>query len=183
MCLNEVKCDFPCKLPGFYSVRSLSINNEKNRGGVIVFFKQQLWPAVFNMDTRKDQVWFEIIHFPGIKFGALYITPSDSPYFSDQSFSDIHEKSLEGSDLVVFGDLNARMGDLSKFSNSDMSLQYAANCDAVLNSNGRILSSLCITCGITPSNHAIFNGKYFKGGYTFKKRTTGYRSWIGFLYR
>ena len=45
----------------------------------------------------------------------MYIAPSDSPYFSPQSFADIQEISLEGKDLIVLGDLNSRMGDLDVF--------------------------------------------------------------------
>ena len=47
-------------------------------------------------------------------FGACFIPPSDSPYFSLDSFASIQGKVLENNGInkyVIMGDCNARFGD------------------------------------------------------------------------
>ncbi len=49
----------------------------------------------------------------------------DSPYVDRQSFSSIQEMCMSANNsVVIFGDLNACMGDLSKFQKNNRAFQF-----------------------------------------------------------
>lgn len=157
------------KIPGFYYTRSSCVPHESHRGGVGALVKSVLWPFVMELDLRKDQVWFKLEFTPGLIFGGIYIPPSDSPYFSNQSFADIQEKCYEGNDILLLGDLNARLGNLSGFEDTRGGLSYTNNVDRTTNQNGQKLVQLCTDLNLTPVNHASLMGIDFNGKLTYKK--------------
>ena len=62
-------------------------------------------------------------------------------YYSHESFSNIQSKCYSTSDsVVIFGDLNSRMGDLSCFNSTfSKNIHYQINPDHRMNENGRTL--------------------------------------------
>ena len=82
ICLNEIKTNLPILFPGYVSYVSYDQANG-NRGGTCAFIRQYLNKQVFNMDISiADQIWFKLKCVPGVLFGACYVPPADSEYFS-----------------------------------------------------------------------------------------------------
>ena len=171
VCLSELKCSYPLSLAGFKCIRNRVIPGEELRGGVAVFFKNFLWEEVHSVSSVRDQVWFKIHSTPGIYYGAVYITPRDSPYFSLDSFALLQEHCCQQDQkCVVIGDLNARMPDLSLFESPLLQLKYRTNPDTKSNANGVDVMNLCISNHLKPLNQAIQNCKVYDGGLTYKQK-------------
>ena len=115
VCLNEVKTSLRVCLPGYVSFMS---NNKTSphRGGTVVMVKKNLAQSAVNVDTSTvDQVWLQFRCVPGGVFGCCYVPPSDSLYFSHDSFASIQDKILsnEGNNkYVIIGDCNSRFGNI-----------------------------------------------------------------------
>ncbi len=92
ICLNEIKTNLPVFLPGYASY--VSYDKEKyNRGGTCVFVRNSLNSYIYDMDKETtDQVWFKLKCVPEVLFGACYVPPSDSEYFSYAQLSNIQER-------------------------------------------------------------------------------------------
>lgn len=135
-----------------------------------VLISNELWPSILNVDARKDEIWFGLSFLPGLSLGAIYISPNDSQFYSEQPFATIQEKALQGNKLLVMGDLNARMGDLSSFANVDKCVTYESNSDHTTNYNGNVLKNICAIVGMLPLNHASVGNRNFDGTLTFKKK-------------
>ena len=117
-------------------------------------------------------IWFKLQPAPGFLFGALYIPPSDSPYFSPQSFATLHEYArAQDSKVMVLGDLNARMPNLDVFCDRQNAVSYEKNVDRGSNSNGRTLLDIAMQCGLKPLNHLRYNGRQYEGNFTFRQKT------------
>ena len=171
ICLTEVKCTYPFSMQGFHCIRSLIISGEENRGGTAVLFKNNLWNQVYDVKYFKDQIWFKLDKFKDLYFEAVYIPPRDSPYFTPDSFSYIHEMACDyDCNLVMFGDFNARIKDLSVFNDNTQGISYVQNIDNGINSNGKDLTDLCIACKLKPVNHLEYNKRHFEGMLTFKRQ-------------
>ena len=84
-------------IPGYVSYKSKVVTGEASRrGGTIIMVKNYLSKQIYNIDTSMtDQVWLNIRCVPNVTFGFCYIPPSDSPYFTPQSFVNIHEKMVD----------------------------------------------------------------------------------------
>ena len=175
--INEVKHTYPTSIPGFKSLRSKLIPEETNRGGVIVMIKQSLWSEICNISIAKDQVWFSLQSTPEIIFGAIYIAPSDSPYYNPNSYALIQEHCTGTKRAVILGDLNARMANLKVFDKPDKNITYTENIDQSTNENGKITQNIMKQLNITPVNHLIYKSKIYKGNLTFKRKN----KWISQL--
>ena len=122
------------------------------------------------MSTYRDQVWFKLSIFPEYFFGACYIPPRDSPFFSPESFSTIQENIMDfDGKLVLLGDLNSRISDLNIFSQPRERIYYSRNVDSGNNVNGRDLSNLCINLNLKPVNHVKFYSRNFNGDLTYRQ--------------
>ena len=108
----ELKCRYVISVPGFNVLRSAG---KEARGGVAILISNVIWHYVRDVDARGDQVWFRLTCVPDWKFGACYVPPADSPYFSPQCFGDIQEQLLLNDKIFLIGDLNSRMSNLSMF--------------------------------------------------------------------
>ena len=115
--------------------------------------KNYLNGLIVNVDTSVvDQVWIKLRFLPSVLFGFVYIPPSDSTYYSHESFAVIHEKvNSENSNTGVFivGDMNAKFGSavreiLRNSSVPDM-LSYPVIRDdtPTPNDNAEILQTIC----------------------------------------
>ena len=169
--LSELKGQYTFSIPGFHCIRSELIQGEENRGGVAVLFKNTVWLSVYDVTRIKDQIWFRLKDLEGILFGALYIAPRDSPFFDMNSFTFIHEQAkCNNEQIILLGDLNARMGNMDALSEPNESIIYSQNADPVTNTNGRELLNLCLSCKLKPLNHMQYSGTCFNGGLTFKQK-------------
>ena len=136
-----------------------------------------IWHYVRDVDARGDQVWFRLACVPDWKFGACYVPPADSPYFSPQCFGDIQEQLFLNDKIFLIGDLNSRMSNLSMFDDVDRGIVYADNVDKGSNAHGKELANICKWSEVYPVNNVTLNGKQFSGNLTFRKRT----EWISQL--
>jgi hypothetical protein len=174
--LSELKHTYPLTIPGFQYIRSRVITEEEHRGGVGILIKQYLWPEVHDIDINHDQVWFSLQSVPDTVFGAIYISPRDSPYYRPQSFATIQEH-CNCENVFILGDFNARLSSLNKFKNPTRNIDYTPNPDGIINANGRELLSLCESNGLIPVNHLQLNQTSCEGGLTYKKK----QRWISQL--
>ncbi len=172
--LQEVKTNHLLNLPGFRCVRSSVIEGEEKRGGVMVLFKHMLYDNLVSVNRFKDQVWFTLRFMPEFLFGACYVTPLDSPYFDRQSLAVIQENCMSNKYVVILGDLNARLADLSRFQNQKLGISYSENPDQTTNSHGREILSICNDFNLVPVNHMCIGGIQCEGGFTYRQK----QNWI-----
>jgi hypothetical protein len=136
----------------------------------LCLFKARIFPYVFQIRPVHDQVWFRIHLMPNVIFCAVYIPPSDSIYYSPDSFAALHSEACQNDHkIVILGDLNARMPHLSQFDDSSLDIKYQANVDLGSNANGRCLRNLCGSCDLRPLNHMTFKDYSFYGDLTYKQ--------------
>ena len=128
VCVSEIKCDYPFSMPGYSCLRSRVVPGEEKRRGVAVLFKNSVWDSVCSVQTMKDQVWFSLTFAPDHRFGAVYIAPRDSLYFTQQIFTMIGTQCCDSDKrFIILGDLNARMPELNKFSKLAKIASYSDN--------------------------------------------------------
>ena len=72
--------------------------------------------------------------------------------------------------VLIIGDFNSRMGNLSDFNRPTAHISYTNNPDTTINNNGRDLMSLCLSHNILPINHLTCNDIICDGNLTFKRR-------------
>ena len=170
MCLSEIKTSYPFGVSGFICIRSRIIAGEEQRGGVAVLFKPEIWNSVYDISREHDQIWFKLYCAPDFNFCAIYITPSDSPYFQPSVISLLQAKAMSTSNKnIVLGDLNARIANLSVLADPLRKISYSENSDKKSNQNGKPVISVCKSCDLKPLNHLIFNGNKFQGDLTYKQ--------------
>ena len=180
--LNEIKTNCPLSIPG-YNVFT-SNNCIAQRGGVCLCIKSYLMNFVKSIDTScVDQVWLQFVFAPELFICGCYIAPSDSPYFSESSFSSIQERLIDGGKrYVILGDFNSRCGkSVQKLldGNSDRTLEYGSVVDDVPrpNSNGNKLLQMCRDIGGVIVNNLQTETRNFQSSLTFRRRHT----WISEL--
>ena len=162
-------------MQGFKCIRSKVITGEETRGGTAVLFKNNIWEKVYDVRRLKDQIWFKLDNIKHFIFGAIYIPPRDSPFFSHDSFASIHEMITEDDfNTIILGDFNARIKDLDCFNDQSLSISYVTNIDTGTNSNGKDLKNLCNVHCLKPVNNMVYRDKTFNGNFTFKQGN----SWI-----
>ena len=183
ICLSEIKCDYPFWLqmqPGYRCIRSRIIPGEEKRGGVAVLFKECIWNSVHDIVIVKDQVWFYVTLFPEFQFGAVYIAPRDSLFFSMESFAFMSAQAMSTErHVMIVGDINARMPSLDIFSSQEKGIKHTQNPDTRGNQNGKDLVALCHLCDMTPLNHLEYKDLRLKEDLPISKVRFGCRSWTG----
>lgn len=167
--LQEIKTIHPFRPAGFKVIRSSVLQGEELRGGVAVMFSHKLWNYVYDMKCFQDQVWFKLSFAKNIQFGAIYVAPRDSPFYKPSSFSNIQEMSTD-SKVVLIGDFNARIPNLSVLNDTNNAFSYSVNCDSGVNGHGNEMLNICQTLGIRPINHLIIKEKHFTGDLTFRQK-------------
>ena len=146
VCLNELKCEYPFCVAGFRCIRSKIVTGDSKQGGVAMLVKETLQSYLHSVNAYRDQIWFKLSIFPEYLFGSCYIPPRDSPFFSPESFSIIQENISGSADkIVLMGDLNSRITDLSVFNLPECNVSYSRNVDLGSNRNGRDLVNLCLS--------------------------------------
>ena len=132
-----------------------------------------------NIRLEKDQVWFSFTNIPNILIGAIYNTPRDSPFFNPTAMAIIQEQCLNNNNqqVIIIGDLNARMENLNALQDQKIQLKYTENPDSTQNENGKEMINFCQTHNIVPVNHMIYRNAVCDGELTFKRKNT----WISQL--
>ena len=170
VCISELKTTFPFGVPGFVSIRSLELSGEEHRGGVAVLFRSDLWHEVQEVIRERDQIWFKLYSTPGFRFCSVYNAPSDSPYYDPRILSLVQSHAKSSSDnIVVLGDINARISDFSQLEVPNAGISYNKNIDQGSNSNGKSVIKVCLACDIKPLNHLMYKSQSFEGNLTYKK--------------
>ena len=102
--LAETKSKADSFVPGFKIIHS---KKTKHRcGGVIVLIKNYLYSQVTHIDISvEDQIWFWLRDIPDIMIGGIYIPPSDSLYYFDESISYIQSKCETENCDFIFGEI------------------------------------------------------------------------------
>ena len=171
--LNEVKTPFYICLPGYVSY--MSYNKEcAHRGGTTVLVRNALSGEVKNIDTSiYDQIWFQLRNMPGVTFGACYIPPSDSQYFSNEAFAAIQERFVDNSDqFVIIGDMNTRFGrGVREVVSNCNHFSYPYIPDDVItpNDNAYVFTTICKENDLVVVNNLKFGEKQFVGDKTYKQ--------------
>ena len=145
--LCETKTNISLTVPGFNVI--VGRTRSPARGGVVFLIKSYLWDKLVRVDvSEEDQIWLELSFLPGIVFGGCYIPPSDSMYYSDQSFAYMQSNARLGSAVMT----------LPK---DDPHLIYRP-VDNVKNPNasGRRLLGLCKDCDLLVVNNLFIGTRH-----------------------
>ena len=133
-----MKCVYPFLMPGYRCIRSCVIPGEEKRGGFALLFKECIWNSVQDIVTVKDQVWFYVMWIPEFQFGAVYIAPCDSLFFSMESLLlCLPKPCLQKGHVMIVGDINARMPSLDIFSSQEKRIKHTQNPDTRGNQNSK----------------------------------------------
>ena len=177
--LNEVKTPLSVSLPGYITYRS-SVRGSCDRGGTVLLVKNYVSKFIKKVDTRvDDQIWLQLHLAPKCLFAFCYVPPSDSLYYSHDSFASIQEKILASypcHECFLIGDMNTRFGssvrNLLSFPERMDEFSYPCIPDDVMfpNDNAFILSGICKETQLivlnnlkTPTKHFMSNKTYRKG--------------------
>ena len=188
--LNEVKTPMYISMPGYVSFKSNLVSGvASRRGGTVVMVRNYLSQQVYNVDSSMtDQVWFQLRCVPDVMFGFCYVPPTDSSYFTHESFVNLHEKMTDfrgNSKFCIIGDLNARFGASVRNIPLRCSIPGLDECiypnipDNVNspNDNAYFLSTLCSDNGLVMLNNLKTATSHFPSQKTFKRRN----QWISEL--
>ena len=114
----------------------------------------------------KDQVWFSLLQLTDFRFGVIYISPLDSPFYSSKSFCSIQEQWTKlYSKVLIMGDLNAQVPCV--FAKIRAVIHTKPRLDR--NYNGRDLHCLCDNTDLLFVKYMHVNDKHMDGGLTFRK--------------
>ncbi len=98
--INEVKTEEPVHFRGYVTLEAWLHNRVTEQ--TVVLMRNCIVPFVHKVDTNvSDQVWLQFRNISGVLFGFTYIPPSDSQYYSYESFAAIQEKSSQNICLMV----------------------------------------------------------------------------------
>ena len=190
ICLNEIKTSLSVSFPGYIPYISYDKANG-NRGGTCVFIKRYLMMYVFDVDLSiADQVWFKLKCVPGVLFGACYIPPSDSEYFSYSQLSCIQEK-IKSSECIngclIIGDMNTRFGmsvcDLpGQINLSQYSYPIIPDPIATANDNATTMLGICVDKHLLVVNNLKTPKNISQAIKPTEREGNGSLSWIHVLY-
>ena len=127
-----------------------------------------------------DQVWMNIRCVPNVTFVFCYVPPSDSPYFTPQSFVNIHEKMVDctyNTSFCVISDLNARFGTSVRNIPLRSKVPAINNCTypripddiSSPNDNAYVLSTLCLDNDLVVLNNIKTPSSHFPSLKTYRK--------------
>ena len=163
--------------PGF--IGYAANNPHSSRGGLAVLFSQAIHTDLVEVKTDlQEQIWFKLRSVPNVVFCGAYIAPSDSAYYTEESFARI-EANTVNYDLkyVIMGDMNTRCGSEIRDLLDDESTMDFTPCDNEQNKNGIRLLNICKANSLLPLNNLHTGQKSFDSTKTFRKRN----NWISEL--
>ena len=167
--ITETHFNIRTKCPSNFILldKSPPTESKRPRGGVAIYKKIHCTLQFTTLLKITDCIVCEIKH-TNIILIALYIPPSNSPFFNEDCFDNLISllQYFVGHKVVyVIGDLNSRYGDLN---NINPNLRYKPNPDTTLNTNGQKLRNLLeqFHC-ITMVNGLLYRNKTFNTDFTF----------------
>ena len=139
---------------------------------VLIWYKAKYTNSVELVKEGDNYVWLKLkkdltSNTQNIFICAIYIPPAESPYFKDQTFSDLEGDithfQTQGNILIV-GDLNARTAEesdttstngdkyMNNKTNTSLTLSVRNNYDKITNRNGKELLQLCRSLSLYIAN-------------------------------
>ena len=124
--------------------------------------------------STPNQVWFQLRNIPKVVFGACYIPPSDSPFFSHMEFASMQERltsETTSNRYIIFGDMNARLGRCVRDITNCDNFTYPDLPDDVTtpSDNVYLLSSICKDHDLVVINNLKTGNKHFVGDRTYRQ--------------
>ena len=174
--LSELRSDFDIHLPGYRSFRN-SVRYP-NHGGIILLIKDYLSDQINEIKFNNDDfIYFSFISIPDVAFCGVYSPPDDSKYFDMKVFAELNAMIMDsGNKYVVMIDMNAKIKDRERLLKEMNNLSYTPY-QKSNNSNGDIISSICVDGDLILLNNLKFKDKCFSDQLTFRKK----ESWISQL--
>lgn len=102
----------------------------------------------------------------------MYIPPDDSPYFRPVHYGALAQRTRETGNVIVMGDLNARVGVPRLEDENGTYYDYREVKDDGGNGHGRTLTNICHNNAMVIANHLHKNGRQLGGDLSFKRRNT-----------
>ncbi len=91
--------------------------------------------------AAEGQTWVELSCCTGMRLGAKYIPPVDSPYHDPALLGEGQVTDCDGA--IVVADLNARVGCLPSRNINGKRCEYNGVKDLISNSMGRAIPNMC----------------------------------------
>ena len=179
--LCELKTDIEISVPGFRVIRSHTEN--PIRGGAALLVRNYLYEYVIDVDLSEfDQIWFRLLQFPTVLFGACYIPPAESKYYHDSNHAFIQAKceSYPCDTKVIFGDTNSRLGQFVNQVLDRICVNVSYHpVDEVptLKPHAKKLLAIAKQSDMYFVNNLKYKEKLFKGGLSFRRKA----NWISEL--
>ena len=129
-----------------------------------------------DMDTE-GQIWVILDLIVSYKLGGVYIPPDDSPYFRQSDIGALASHTLEAGNIIVMGDLNARVAVPELVNSENVPYVYSGVVDNTVNARGRSLLHLCSNNNMVIANHLLYNKSQLGGNLSFRRGNT----WISEL--
>ena len=166
--VSEIKSPTNANLPGYTAYR----NKERyvNHGGICLYVKNCLVRSISSVRfDGDDAIWLNFYFQPDISFGAFYIPPADSSYYTPQVFAKLQSKlKTEVEMCIVFGDFNAKIDCLNDLVTNETRFRYPDQFQQRNNSHGAILKSICIDNNLLVANNLVTSTRTFDNGATYK---------------
>ena len=163
------------------------VTRGRDSGGIIIWYKTEIANFITTSKIEESHVWLKINKKltqteSDIFLCALYIPPSESPYYNEEIFENLHSQindfQAQGK-VLICGDLNARTGSLPDFTSDDgnnhilgssfpqdlMNLHFRNTSDKIINKNGKSLIELCKNLGLYMLNGRVRGDSF--GRYTY----------------
>ncbi|XP_048053738.1 uncharacterized protein LOC125272717 [Megalobrama amblycephala] len=147
----------------------------RDSGGIIIWHKLEMAKYIQIIKKEKSHIWLKINKqlsqtTKDIFLCAIYIPPSESPYYNENIFETLHSQinhfQAQGC-VLICGDLNARTGSLLDYATENVNnyifgqsfqqnkIHFSrTNSVSQINKNGRLLFELCRSLGLY-----LVNGK------------------------
>ncbi len=101
-----------------YHHKNSTVRQGRDSGGVIIWYKSKFHNHINTVKQGKYYTWLKIhkellSSRKDIFLCAIYIPPSESPYYSEDTFSTLEEETSHfqaQGNVLICGDLNARTG-------------------------------------------------------------------------
>ena len=122
-----------------------------------------------DMDTE-GQIWVILNFLVSYKLGGVYIPPDDSPYFQQADIGALAAHTLDSGNVVVLGDLNARVAMPSLTDSDGMPYVYSGVTDHTLNARGTAILNVCVNNDMVVANHLLYNDRQLGGNLSYKRR-------------
>lgn len=117
--------------------------------------------------AAEGQTWVELSCCPGMRLGAMYIPPVDSPYHDPALLGEGQVTDCDGA--IVVADLNARVGCLPSRNINGKRCEYNGVKDLISNSMGRAIPNMCEEKEMVVANHLKYDGKQRGGNLSFRR--------------